>query len=164
LIRREIEVARRGETAHLIFKMNSLEDPGMIRLLYEASQAGVRVDLLVRGFCCLRPGVPGISDNIRVVSIVGRFLEHSRIYYFHNNGQEEIFLGSADLMVRNLDRRVEVVFPVEDRKLIARLRNEILGTYLADTHNAHLMQSDGSYLKLPAGPREIDSQASFIRS
>jgi polyphosphate kinase len=164
LIRREIEVARSGETAHLIFKMNSLEDPTMIRLLYEASQAGVRIDLLVRGFCCLRPGVEGISDNIRVVSIVGRFLEHSRVYYFHNGGKEEIYLGSADLMVRNLDRRVEVVFPVEDRRLIDRLRNEILGTYLADTHNAHLMQSDGSYLKLPAGPREVDSQASFIRS
>jgi polyphosphate kinase len=164
LIRREIEIARRGGTAHLIFKMNSLEDPAMIRLLYEASQAGVHIDLLVRGFCCLRPGVEGVSTNIRVVSIVGRFLEHSRIFYFHNGGDEEIYLGSADLMVRNLDRRVEVVFPVENRKLIGRLRNEILGTYLADTHNAHLMQADGSYVKLASSTQDINSQANFLKN
>lgn len=161
LIRNEIAIAQAGGTAHMIFKMNSLEDPGMIRLLYEASQAGVHMDLLVRGLCCLRPGVEGVSTNIRVVSIVGRFLEHSRIFYFSNGGQERIYLGSADLMVRNLDRRVEVLFPVEDRKLVSRLRNEILGTYLADTHNAHLMQSDGSYVKQIESGDRINSHAHF---
>jgi polyphosphate kinase len=105
LIRREIEHQRNSGSGYLIFKMNALEDPEMIRLLYEASQAGVKVDLLVRGICCLRPGIPGVSDNIRVISIVGRFLEHSRIYCFHNGGEEQIYLGSADLMSRNLIRR-----------------------------------------------------------
>lgn len=162
LIRREIEIAQRGEPAHLIFKMNSLEDPAMIRLLYEASQAGVKVDLLVRGLCCLRPGVAGISDNIRVISIVGRFLEHSRAYYFHNGGNEQIYLGSADLMVRNLDRRVEVLFPVQDRKMIIRLRNDVLGTYLADTCNAHEMQSDGSYVKRESTMPGVDSHRHFM--
>ncbi|MEI9812451.1 MAG: polyphosphate kinase 1 [Acidobacteriota bacterium] len=161
LIRNEIAIAQGGGTAHLIFKMNSLEDPAMIRLLYEAAQAGVHIDLLVRGFCCLRPGVEGISTNIRVVSIVGRFLEHSRIFYFSNGGNERVYLGSADLMVRNLDRRVEVLFPVEDRKLVSRVRNEILGTYLADTHNAHLMQSDGTYIKQHEAADHINSHAHF---
>jgi len=117
LIVREIEVARQSGTGHLIFKMNALEDSEMIKLLYRASQAGVRVDLLVRGLCCLRPGIPGISDRIEVSSAVGRFLEHSRIYYFGNGGHEEVFLGSADLMPRNLNRRVEIVFPVESPSL-----------------------------------------------
>jgi polyphosphate kinase len=162
LVRREIAFARRGEPAHLIFKMNSLEDPAMIRLFYEASQAGVRVDLLVRGFCCLRPGVPGISDNIRVVSIVGRFLEHSRVYYFRNGGLEQIFLGSADIMVRNLDRRVEVVFPIDDPRLVARLRNEILATYLADSHNAHIMQPDGTYIRQRDLADGLNSHAYFM--
>jgi polyphosphate kinase len=162
LIRREIAFAQKGEPAHLIFKMNSLEDPAMIRLLYEASQAGVHVNLLVRGLCCLRPGVEGVSTNIRVISIVGRFLEHSRVYYFRNGGNEEIFLGSADLMGRNLDRRVEVVFPVEDRKLVARVRGEILGTYLADSRNANYMQSDGTYRKPEAGLDPLSAQAHFL--
>jgi len=161
LIRREIGFAQRGEPAQLIFKMNSLEDPAMIRLLYEASQAGVHVNLLVRGLCCLRPGVEGISSNIRVISIVGRFLEHSRVYYFRNGGKEQVYLGSADMMGRNLDRRVEVVFPVEHRGLIARVR-EILGTYLADTRNANYMQSDGSYRKPEAGATPLSSQAHFL--
>lgn len=139
LIRREVGFAQKGEAAHLILKMNSLEDPAMIRLLYEASQAGVHVNLLVRGLCCLRPGVPDVSTNIRVISVVGRFLEHSRVYYFRNGGQEQIYLGSADLMGRNLDWRVEVLFPVEHRGLVARVRGEILGTYLADTRNANYM-------------------------
>jgi len=147
LIKREIEHQRRGERGHLIFKMNALVDKRMVRLLYEASQADVQVDLLVRGICCLRPGIRGVSENIRVISIVGRFLEHSRIYYFRNAGNEEIYLGSADLMPRNLNRRVEVMFPVRDAKLIRHLRDDVLATYLADAAKARYMQPDGSYLR-----------------
>jgi len=147
MIRREIQRNRDSGDGHLIFKMNALEDPEMIRLLYEASQAGVKVDLLVRGICCLRPGVSGVSENIRVISIVGRFLEHSRIYYFHNGGEEQIYLGSADLMSRNLIRRVEVLFPVEDRRLVRLLHDRVLETYLADNVKAREMQSDGSYTR-----------------
>jgi len=158
LIRREIEHQRRGQPGRLIFKMNALEDPGMIRLLYEASRAGVEVDLLVRGICSLRPGVPGVSDNIRVTSIVGRFLEHSRIFCFHNGGAEEIYLGSADLMPRNLNRRVEVLFPVSAPRLIARVRDEILATYLADEGGARHMERDGSYTP-KSGSEGLDSQA-----
>jgi len=164
LILREIEHAAGGGRGHLIFKMNSLEDPGIIRLLYQASQAGVQVDLLVRGICCLRPGIEGISGNIRVTSIVGRFLEHSRIYYFHNGGDEQIYLGSADMMGRNLDRRVEVLFPVESRKLIARLRDEILATYLADTSNGRRMLPDGTYDWLGASLPQNNSHVQFLKS
>jgi polyphosphate kinase len=162
LIRREIEHAQEGHGGHLIFKMNGIEDPGMMRLLYQASQAGVQVDLLCRGICSLRPGIPGISDNIRVISIVGRFLEHSRIYYFRNQSHEEIYLGSADLMGRNLNHRVEVLFPVESRRLVARLRDEILATYLADNRSARHMQPDGSFLWDKSGEPAIDSQAHFL--
>ena len=151
LIRREIDLVRDGQPGHLIFKMNALEDPEMIKLLYRASQAGIRVDLLVRGICCLRPGLPGISDNIRVLSIIGRFLEHARIYYFRNGGREEIYSGSADLMPRNLNRRVEIVFPIENPSLVRRLRDVILETSLSDTVNAHRLQSDGSYTRAPRG-------------
>jgi polyphosphate kinase len=163
LIRREIDCAARGERAHLILKMNALEDHGMIRLLYEASRAGVQVDLLVRGICCLRPGVEGVSDNIRVSSIVGRFLEHSRIYYFRNGGDEQIYAGSADFMGRNLDRRVEVLFPVQDPRLIARLRDEILAQYLADNRNARHMLPDGAYTWEKPGRSAKDSQARFLK-
>ena len=164
LIRREIALARQGETGHLIFKMNALEDPEMIKLLYLASQAGIRVDLLVRGLCCLRPGVPGISDNIRVSSVVGRFLEHARIYYFRNGGQEEVYSGSADLMPRNLNRRVEIVFPVESPALVRRLRDEILETCLADRVNAYRLRSDGSYERALRSETAggIDSQAAAM--
>jgi polyphosphate kinase len=147
LIRREIEHQRRGGHGHLILKMNALVDKRMIQLLYEASQVGVQLDLLVRGMCCLRPGIRGLSENIRVTSIVGRFLEHSRIYYFRNAGNEEIYLGSADLMPRNLNRRVEVMFPVRDSKLIRHLRDDVLATYLTDVVKARYMQPDGSYLR-----------------
>jgi polyphosphate kinase len=161
LIRREIEHQRRGQGGRLIFKMNGLDDPGMIRLLSDASRAGVQVDLLVRGICSLRPGIPGVSDNIRVTSIVGRFLEHSRIFCFANGGDEEIYLGSADLMPRNLNRRVEVLFPVSAPRLVARLREEILNEYLADDAAARHMRSDGSYTpKSRTGKR--DSQAWFM--
>src|SRR5258708_2675546 len=126
LIQRETEHARAGHEAHLIFKMNSLVDPEMIRLLYSASMSGVRVDLLVRGIWCLRPGLPGISDNMRVTCLIGRFLEHSRIYYFRNDGNSEVYLGSADLMPRNLNNRVEALYPVEAPSLKSRIIDEIL--------------------------------------
>ena len=144
-ILREIEVQRGGGRGHLIFKMNALEDPPMIKLLYRASEAGVKTDLIVRGACCLRPQLPGISENIRVSSVLGRFLEHSRIFYFHNNGSPECYLGSADLMPRNLNRRVEVMFPIERPHLIRRIRDEILQTYLDDQVGARHMDSDGIY-------------------
>jgi polyphosphate kinase len=162
LIHREIEHARRGREARLIFKVNALEDAELIRLLYEASQAGVRCDLLVRGICCLRPGVKGISENIRVTSIVGRFLEHSRIYWFRNGGHEEVYLGSADLMDRNLNHRVELLFPVENKKLLKRLRDDILATYLADNRNARHMHTEGTFTWDKAGAPAIDSQVKFL--
>jgi polyphosphate kinase len=161
LISREIDHEHRGRRGHLIFKMNALEDPAMMRLLCEASCAGVRVDLLVRGICCLRPDVPGVSDNIRVISMVGRFLEHSRVFYFRNGGNDEVYLGSADLMPRNLNRRVEVLFPVSSPRLVRRLRDEILNQYLADDASARHMQRDGSYTPKPRHGR-LDSQAWFL--
>jgi polyphosphate kinase len=164
LIRREIEHQQRGEPGRLIFKVNSLVDKSMIKWLYRASQAGVQVDLIVRGMCCLRPGLPGISDNIRVRSIVGRFLEHSRIYYCRNGGAEEIYLGSADLMPRNLDRRVEISFPVEDKRLIRHLHDDVLAIYLADNVKARRLLPDGSYERVRPGPNEplLDSQQWLI--
>jgi polyphosphate kinase len=149
LIEREIEHQKNGRGGHLILKMNALVDKRMIQLLYQASQAGVKVDLFVRGICCLRPGLPGVSENIQVTSIVGRFLEHSRIFYFRNGGQEEVYLGSADLMPRNLNRRVEVDFPVQDKHLVGMIRDEILGTYFKDQAKARHMTSDGKYLRDP---------------
>ena len=165
LIRREIEHQKKSGHGRLIFKMNALIDRRMIQLLYEASQAGVRVDLLVRGMCCLRPGIPGISENIRVTSIVGRFLEHSRMFYFHNSGKEEVYLGSADMMPRNLNRRVELVFPVQDPKLVRHLRDELLATYLDEVVKARHMNSDGTYSRDPrhANRRELNSQEWFIK-
>ncbi len=164
LIKREIEHQRKGGKGHLIFKMNALVDKPMIQLLYQASQAGVKVDLLVRGMCCLRPGIPGVSDNIRVTSIVGRFLEHSRIFYFRNGGHEEIYLGSADLMPRNIDRRVEVLFPVQGQRLIRHLRDEVLETYLNDNLSARRLVADGSYERLKPGGKQqpLNSQSWFI--
>jgi polyphosphate kinase len=165
LIQREIEHQKNGRTGRLIFKMNALEDPPMIHLLYQASQAGVKVDLLVRGICCLRPGVPGVSENIRVISIVGRFLEHSRVYYFFNGGAEEVYLGSADLMRRNLSHRVEIIFPVENSRLVQRLK-EILDVYLADQAQARYLQPDGSYTRSPQekSPVALNAQVSFMGS
>lgn len=151
LINREIEHQRNGTMGYMILKVNSLVDKEIIKLLYRASQAGVKVDLLVRGICCLRPGISGISDNIRVVSIVGRFLEHSRCYYFHNGGNDEIYLGSADLMPRNIDRRVEVLFPVQDAEIIHYLRDEMLGAYQRDNVKARHLQPDGTYVRLLPG-------------
>jgi len=165
LLEREIDHQKAGRPARLILKMNSLVDRKMIQLLYEASQAGVKVDLLVRGICCLRPGVPGVSDNIHVTSIVGRFLEHSRIFYFLNGGEEEIYLGSADLMPRNLNRRVEVLFPVRDAGLIATLRDDILGTYLKEQAKARHMLPDGKYVRDSNAWKKgaLNSQEIFIQ-
>ncbi|MCA9934408.1 MAG: polyphosphate kinase 1 [Anaerolineales bacterium] len=164
LIEREIEY---GENGRLIFKFNALVDPQMIRALYQASQAGVQVDLIVRGICCLRPGVPGVSDNIRVISIVGRFLEHSRIYYFHNQGNADMYVGSADLMPRNIDRRVEVLFPIESEETREHILHDILESYLRDTQKAHALQSDGTYTpkitQLEEGEQPFSSQAWFLQ-
>jgi polyphosphate kinase len=159
-ITREADIHQKTGDGHLIFKMNSLVDREIIRALYGASRAGVKIDLIVRGVCCLRPGVPGWSDNIRVISLVGRFLEHSRIYYFHNGGEDDVYLGSADLMERNLDRRVEVVFPIEDLTLKSHILDTLLPIYLADTVNARELQPDGSYrpVKPVAGEPPHDAQ------
>jgi polyphosphate kinase len=147
LIRREQEHAQAGQPAHIVAKMNALLEPSIIEALYTASQAGVEIDLIVRGLCILRPGVKGLSERIRVRSIVGRFLEHSRIFHFANGGNDEIYLGSADWMPRNLFERCEVVFPVRDPVALARIHEEILPAYLADTLKARLQQPDGSYLR-----------------
>ncbi|MEA5523890.1 polyphosphate kinase 1 [Nodularia spumigena] len=150
LIHREMENVKNGFSGRIVAKMNSLVDPQTIATLYEASRAGVQIDLIIRGICCLRPGLKDISENIRVISIIGRFLEHSRIYYFHNNEQEEIYIGSADWMRRNLDRRVEVITPIKDPD-IAKDLQEILGIMLADNRQAWELQSDGSYIQRHPG-------------
>ncbi|XGB40343.1 MAG: polyphosphate kinase 1 [Cyanobacteria bacterium LVE1205-1] len=152
-IRQEIHHSQTGASGQIIAKMNSLVNPTLISILYEASQAGVQIDLIVRGICCLRPGLPGISENIRVISLVGRFLEHSRIFYFHNNGQEQLLIGSADWMPRNLDRRVEAVVPVEEPGIVKDLQ-EILRTLLADNYQTWELQSDGSYIPRRATANE----------
>lgn len=154
LIDREAEHARQGREARIIAKMNALLDKGLIQALYRASQAGVEIDLIVRGICALRPGVRGVSDHIRVRSIVGRFLEHSRIYYFANGGDEGIYIGSADWMPRNLYERVEVLTPVRDESLRDRLRHEILNAYLADNLKARMLLRDGSYIRPWLSPRK----------
>ncbi len=147
LIRREQEHAQAGRPAHIVAKMNALLEPAIIEALYKASKAGVEIDLIVRGLSILRPGVKGLSERIRVRSIVGRFLEHSRIFHFANGGNDEIYLGSADWMPRNLFERCEVAFPVRDPAALARIHDEILPAYLADTVKARLQQPDGSYLR-----------------
>jgi polyphosphate kinase len=160
LIKEEIASHQLHGNGHLIFKMNSLIDPRIIDALYEASQAGVRVDLIVRGMCCLRPGVPGRSDNIHVRSIVGKFLEHNRIFYFHSGGAERLYMGSADLMQRNLDRRIETLFPVEEEVLRRFIRDQLLQTYLDDNLHARVLHPEGHYTRLSPAPDEkvIDSQ------
>src|SRR5260221_734650 len=152
LIQREIDHALAGREAHLIFKMNALVDAEMIQMLYKASIAGVRVDLLVRGICCLRPGIPGISDNIRVTCLIGRFLEHARIYYFRNNNDPQVYLGSADLMPRNLNSRVEALFPGESQPLRQRIIDEILTIEMADNVKARELRADGTYQRLTPAP------------
>jgi polyphosphate kinase len=151
LMMREAEHARAGRPARIIVKVNAVTDDQMIRVLYRASQAGVPIDLLVRGICSLRPGIPGISDTIRVRSVVGRFLEHSRIYFFENGGQPEMYIGSADLMERNLDRRVETLTPVRDPDILAHLREVVLDAYLRDTERAMELDAEGRYARPAAG-------------
>jgi polyphosphate kinase len=163
LIERETAHAKAGRPARIVAKLNRLADPNIIQLLYDASEAGVSIDLIVRGICMLRPCVPGLSENIRVRSIVGRFLEHSRVFYFENDGDEEIYIGSADWMPRNLNRRVEVVTPINDPSLRKYLQEEVLDAYLRDNVNARELQPDGSYKRVRAASDEekFDSQMYF---
>ncbi|MCX8011439.1 MAG: RNA degradosome polyphosphate kinase, partial [Ignavibacteria bacterium] len=145
LIEREIESHKKNGNGRLIFKMNSLTDPKMIQTLYKASSEGVKIDLLIRGMCCLRPNIKGISENIRVISIVGRFLEHARIFYFHNNGSDDIYLGSADLMERNLNRRVEILFPIKKTTLKQYLLKNFIEVQLNDNVNSQILLPNGHY-------------------
>ena len=163
LIKREIDNVQNGFSGRIVAKMNALVDPQIISALYEASRAGVQIDLIIRGICCLRPGLPNLSDNIRVISIIGRFLEHSRIYYFYNHNQEEIYIGSADWMRRNLDRRVEVITPIKDQE-IAKDLQEILGIMLADNRHAWELQPDGNYTQRCPGDNcpEANSQKTIM--
>ncbi|MEO8575432.1 MAG: polyphosphate kinase 1 [Gemmatimonadales bacterium] len=162
LVRREAEHATEGRGGRIIVKMNALVDTEMIEALYEASRAGVEIDLIVRGICCLRPGVAGVSDHIRVTSIVGRFLEHSRLYYFGNGGDEEYYFGSADWMPRNFDRRVEAVAPIEDKTLHARLKS-LLDVSLSDNRQAWDLEPDGTYIqRVPHGEPECAAHKTFL--
>ena len=160
LVEREMEHAKAGRPARLIIKNNAVADPGIIKVLYRASQAGVQVDMITRGVCCLRPGIPGISDRIQVRSIVGQFLEHSRVYYFENGGAPEVYIGSADLMERNLDRRVETLCPVTDPAMRQLMRDAVLEVLLSDTDRAWTLQTDGTYLRAsaPEGVPPLNSQ------
>ncbi|WP_267383327.1 polyphosphate kinase 1 [Cyanobacterium sp. uoEpiScrs1] len=164
MIYREAENCKNGESSRIVAKMNALVDPQMIKTLYEASQAGVKIDLIIRGICCLRPGIKGISENINVISIVGRFLEHSRIFYFQNSGKEKIYIGSADWMTRNLSRRVEAVTPIEEPSIMQELQ-EILGIMLADNRQAWELQPDGSYVQRHPGKncREQSAHSIFMK-
>jgi len=162
LVAREIAHARQGKPAHIIIKCNALTDARVVRLLYRASRAGVTIDLIVRGMCALRPGVPGISERITVRSIVGRFLEHSRIWYFENDGKAELYIGSADLMERNLNKRVEAVCPVLDTELSRFLRHVILEAYLRDNVRARVLQPDGSYVAVEHDGPPFDAQYTMM--
>ncbi|MCX5857863.1 MAG: RNA degradosome polyphosphate kinase, partial [Deltaproteobacteria bacterium] len=164
LIDREIKKSTPKTPGRIIAKMNALVDAQTVRKLYEASRAGVRIDLLVRGICCLRAGIPGVSENIRVISILDRFLEHSRVYYFHNSGNPEIYSGSADWMPRNFKKRAEILYPINNTELKTQIMDEIMMTYLKDNVKARLMQPDGSYLRIKPkdGERPIRSQSALI--
>jgi polyphosphate kinase len=163
MIDREAEHSRKGGNGRIVAKMNALVDPPIIQALYAASQAGVKIDLIIRGICCLRPNTEGLSENIRVISVVGRFLEHSRIFYFHNDGQEEMYIGSADWMTRNLSRRVEAISPIESPQAFLELQ-EILGILLADNRHAWELQSDGKYIQRQSPAEQIQSaQAVFMK-
>ena len=157
-----MEHAKAGRPARMIIKNNAVADPGMIKILYRASQAGVPIDMIVRGVCCLRPGIPGISDRINVRSIVGQFLEHSRIYYFENGGAPEVYIGSADLMERNLDRRVEVLCPVNDPAMRQQLRDAVLEVLLSDTDRAWTLRTDGTYVRADRPGRRAAAQLAAL--
>lgn len=163
LINKEIEFHKQFGNGRIIAKMNSFTEKQLIIKLYEASQAGVKIDLIVRGICCLRPGIEGVSENIRVRSIIGRFLEHSRIYYFHHNGEQKILLSSADLMTRNIENRVEIAFPIYDQKLKERIK-QILSIYLSDNVKAREQDQNGcySYVEKGQGEEGIYSQMTFF--
>jgi polyphosphate kinase len=163
LIMREAEHARAGRAARIVIKVNAITDDQMIRVLYRASQAGVSIDLLVRGICSLRPGIPRVSDNIRVRSIVGRFLEHSRIYWFENGGQEEMYVGSADLMERNLDRRVETLTPVRDPEIQQHIRDVVLHAYLSDNDRAMVLDSTGKYVRVDSASGMFNAQQFLLQ-
>jgi polyphosphate kinase len=160
LIDREIQASTPDRPGLIIAKLNSLQDKRICRALYEASQAGVRVQLNIRGICCLRPGVPDVSENIEVVSIVDRYLEHARIFYFRNGGHEEFYMSSADWMVRNLDKRLEILFPVQQESLKKRLY-ECLGTYFADNVKARRLMPDGQYEPVPRHGKAVRAQEQF---
>jgi polyphosphate kinase len=163
LIMREAEHARSGQAARIIIKVNAITDDQMIRVLYRASQAGVPIDLIIRGICSLRPGITGISDNIKVRSVVGRFLEHSRMFWFENAGDEELYIGSADLMERNLDRRVETLTPVLDKDIRTHLRGVVLDAYLQDTDRAMVLDSGGRYAKPEAAAGSFNAQQVLLK-
>ncbi|MES2552772.1 MAG: polyphosphate kinase 1, partial [Pseudomonadota bacterium] len=161
-IHKEMEIAKSGKKARIIAKMNALLDADIIRALYDASSAGVQIDLIVRGVCALKPGIPGVSENIRVLSIVGRFLEHTRIFYFHHNGDENLYLASADWMYRNFFRRIEVCFPILDAKVKKRIMKEGLEPYLKDNMNAWEMLPDSTYHLRPARRGSAFSAQQFL--
>jgi len=161
MIEREVEWSRKENKGRIIMKMNALVDPKTIRALYSASCKGVKIDLVIRGICCLKPAIPGISENIRVISVIGRFLEHSRAYYFHNGGKEELYLGSADIMPRNLDDRVETLFPVFDKPFIQLVKSD-LELILSDNVKAWQMDADGIYSRITNDDPKVNSQALFL--
>jgi polyphosphate kinase len=161
-IAREADLAAAGKPARIIAKMNSLVDPQVIEALYRASRAGVRIDLIIRGLCALRPGIPGVSENIAVRSVIGRFLEHSRVFYFGNDGESELYLASADWMERNFFRRVEIAFPVRERTHRERILRD-LNNYLSDNTQAWVLGRDGSYSRCERGNDEVrDAQSALL--
>jgi polyphosphate kinase len=162
LFDREIEHQRAGRPAHIVAKFNRLADLQIIEKLYEVSRAGVQVELIVRGICMLRPGIPGLSENITVRSVVGRFLEHSRVFWFSNGGDDQVYIGSADWMSRNLRNRIEVVAPVTEPNAKRYLRDVLLNTYLSDNTKARELQPDGRYVAVEGGSEAFNSQAYFM--
>ena len=161
MIEREVEWNQKEKSGRIVMKMNALVDAKTIRALYKASGEGVKIDLIVRGICCLKPGIEGVSENIRVISVIGRFLEHSRAYYFHNGGKEELYLGSADIMPRNLDDRIETLFPVFDKAFIQIVKSD-LDLILSDNVKAWQMNADGMYSKINNDAPKVNSQALFL--
>jgi polyphosphate kinase len=164
LIKREIQFKKEQGKGAIVIKVNAVTDRELIEALYEASQAGVEIHMIVRGMCCLRPGVKGLSENIHVTSIIDRFLEHSRIYYFHAGGKKEVYMASADMSPRNMDRRVEVCFPLESSEVKEQVVNHMLATYLADNMKSWNLNPDGSYVRRQRGPheKEVRAQHKFI--